>query len=360
MEKKSPHEHGLIRIVAFILLFCVLLVSYSYLIRPTFLFTESLTGLEEEEAPIDVLFVGGSSTLVYWSPLFAFERYGLSSYNLSDSAMAPALMQGMLEKALSLCNPELLVLDLRAFENFENDPATYTEGYFRTYTDSLPYSLERLKTINYAGQFVQFEFTPLTHYFDFIYYHGEWRTIGKLNWTAGPSSLYKGQFIPNWDLASVVLNPYKEVTRRAQLSEDNITILTDLLDYIESKDLNVLCLLNAYAFEGEEERAIYNSIFDILSERDVPYVDTNMYYEEIGLDGRTDFYNVNHVNAVGAEKYTDWLARWLIENYELEDHRSDARFDFWWKEMPEFNEAFQKGKQHYLDQIGAKEVTEAE
>ena len=96
MEKKSPHEHGLIRIVAFILLFCVLLVSYSYLIRPTFLFTESLTGLEEEEAPIDVLFVGGSSTLVYWSPLFAFERYGLSSYNLSDSAMAPALMQGML------------------------------------------------------------------------------------------------------------------------------------------------------------------------------------------------------------------------------------------------------------------------
>lgn len=366
MEEKKPREHGLIRIVAFILLFCVLLVSYSYLIRPYFTFKESFDTLKKEEAPIDVLFFGGSSTLVYWAPLLAFERYGISSYALSDIAMAPSMMTGLLEETLPICRPKLYVIDIRAFEHYETDPDTYREGPFRIYTDSMPYSLNRLKTINYSGQYAPFELSLLTHYFDFIYYHGEWRTLGKLNWkdsvdwNESPNELYKGYFMHTLPLSNVTLNAYEEVTEKVSLSEEGFTVLYDLLDYIESKNLPVLFMLNAYAFENEQERGMYNTIFDILDQRGFAYLDTNLYYEEMGLDGKTDFYNENHVNAIGTEKYTDWLAQWLIEHYELEDHSSDARFDSWWSEVPEFNEKFSSAKQHYWDQFYAREDTGAE
>jgi hypothetical protein len=163
-----------------------------------------------------------------------------------------------------------------------------------------------------------------------------------------------------WPLEEVTLNPYKEVTERIPLSEDGFTILIDLLDYVESRNLPVLFLLNAYAFENEQERAIYNTVFDILDEYGFPYLDTNMYYDEMRLDGETDFYNINHVNFIGAEKYTDWLAKWLVDHYELEDHSKDSRFESWRNAMPEFNEVFQKGKQHYWDQFNAKETVNAE
>lgn len=351
MDDRKKNTRGLMRIIAFALLIAMLLVCYSYYIRPDFIFTKSYRGLVEEEAPIDVLFIGGSSTLVYWSPMLAYDRYGISSYSLSDSAMATSLMMGILEESRSFCEPELYVIDLRATENFERFPETYTEGYFRTYTDSLPYSWNRTRMINYASRFAQFDFSPQALYFDFIYYHGQWRELPQ---GRNPTPLYKGQQIPCWAHEEVVLNPYREVAERAQLSRDGITMLTDLLDYIEAEGLPVLCLLNAYAFKDAQDRAIYNSVFDILEERGIPYLDTNLYYEEMGLDGATDFYNTTHVNILGAEKYTDFVARWLLEHYELADRRQDPQFASWEEAIPAFYEAFDYAKEFHWDLIRQK------
>jgi hypothetical protein len=42
-----------------------------------------------------------------------------------------------------------------------------------------------------------------------------------------------------------------------------------------------------------------------------------------------DFYNVDHVNALGAEKYTTFLEQYLSENYDLPDHRGEPDFETW-------------------------------
>ena len=356
MENQNKNLRGLVRITAFILLCCILFVNLSYFAKPLFVFAKSYKHLRKEDVPIDVLFLGGSSTLVYWSPMLAFDRYGISSYNLSDSGMAPSLLLGLLEESISVCDSKLYVIDLRAFENVETDSQMYNEWFYHTYTDSIPYSQNRIKMIEYAYQFADFEYSPLSAYVDFIYHHGEWRS-----WKShfrGESSilLYKGCHMPRVLHDSVILNPYTEVTARQPLSEDTVTILNDLLDFVEEKELSVLYLLNAYAFENAQERAIYNSIFDILEERGAPYLDTNLYYEEMGLDGATDFYNINHVNAIGMEKYTNWLTRWLVERYELEDHRNDPRFASWHEDLPAFYEEFDAVKQEYWKQIKEKEA----
>ena len=127
--------------------------------------------------------------------MLAYDRYGISSYNLSDSAMATSLMMGILEETRSFCYPELYVIGLRATENFEGSAESYTEGYFRTYTDSLPYSWNRTRMITYASQFAQFEYSPQALYLDFIYYHGQWRTLPSGRNT---TLLYKGQQMPCW------------------------------------------------------------------------------------------------------------------------------------------------------------------
>ena len=79
----------------------------------------------------------------------------------------------------------------------------------------------------------------------------------------------------------------------------------------------------------------------------------------MGLDGTTDFYNKDHVNAIGSEKYTEWVAQWLLEHYELEDHRDDPRFQTWREYLPSFYEEFDSAKQYYWNLIEEEEQINA-
>ena len=44
------------------------------------------------------------------------------------------------------------------------------------------------------------------------------------------------------------------------------------------------------------------------------------------LNFDTDFYNENHVNIFGADKYTDFLIAYLKEHYNLPDRRKDKEW----------------------------------
>ena len=62
--------------------------------------------------------------------------------------------------------------------------------------------------------------------------------------------------------------------------------------------------------------------------------------QALDLDWETDFYNSKHVNFLGAEKYTEYLSKYLEENYDLPDHRDDPKYESW-------EEAYQ----YYLDYV---------
>lgn len=51
--------------------------------------------------------------------------------------------------------------------------------------------------------------------------------------------------------------------------------------------------------------------------------------EELELDWKKDFYDPNHVNLAGAEKYTEFLAEYIAKNYKFEDHRYEEGYDSW-------------------------------
>lgn len=350
MQNKKNMQ-GMIRIVLFITLAVFLVVQVSYLMRPHLNFFVTSRALEQEQAPIDVLLIGGSSTFVFWSPMLAYQEYGISSFDYSDSAMAISLMKGLIEQSRSACTPKLYVIDIRAFENAERQPDVYTEGCFRIYSDVYPYSIKRHQLIHYASQFKNFQAQEKTLYWDLLYYHDQWRNKKKNDWVQTSDGIFKGQYMGASGFEPVELNAYTDCTARKPLSENTEKVLSDLMDYVEENNLPVLFLLNAYSFPDADMRATFNSVFDRLQERGMPCLDTNLYYQEMGLDGHTDYYNRDHVNAFGCEKYTKWLGKWLKEHYALADHRGEEAFEPWNQEAIQFNAAWDALKQHYTKLI---------
>lgn len=66
-----------------------------------------------------------------------------------------------------------------------------------------------------------------------------------------------------------------------------------------------------------------NTLCDILDERGYKYI--RFPLDEKIYDKTKDFIDDGHVNYYGAEKFTPVFAKYLVENYDLPDHRDDVR-----------------------------------
>ena len=64
----------------------------------------------------------------------------------------------------------------------------------------------------------------------------------------------------------------------------------------------------------------------------------------MGLDYKTDFYNNDHVNIFGADKYTKFLENYLIKNYQFKDYRKDKNFRDWYLYLDEWEDEYNETK----------------
>lgn len=110
------------------------------------------------------------------------------------------------------------------------------------------------------------------------------------------------------------------------LEEKSEKVYRDLLEYCKQKEINLLPMCFPYV-SADDSRI--NELRRIAEEYEFPFLDMNQYSETIGLDYSMDFLDKLHVNIVGADKCTKFLADYLVANYSLPDHRKDEAYASW-------------------------------
>lgn len=88
---------------------------------------------------------------------------------------------------------------------------------------------------------------------------------------------------------------------------------------------------------------------DMIQSYGFQYLNANEYYDEMNLDFSTDFYNKNHVNLFGAKKYTEFLEKYISQNYNLENHKGDPAYASWDEAYQEFQKQEEQHAQTVLD-----------
>lgn len=101
-----------------------------------------------------------------------------------------------------------------------------------------------------------------------------------------------------------------------------------LLDGSLTLDAQVLFVVSSQITLTAEESALCNASVSYVQERGWNCINfnTDQMFQELELNPENDFLDVNHMNYLGAEKYTDWLCAYLKSNYSLDDHRGDAAY----------------------------------
>ncbi len=330
-----------VKIIGFIV-FTVIIVkvfcNVTYLFRNTGLDRNNIVGIENEK--LDMVYVDGSAATMYWQPLKAWSDCGFTSYNYATHMIQAENIKFYLEEARKSQDPELFVIGVRAFEYYSDEE---NESGLRRGSDGMDItSMSRYKMIN--EYFHNRDISAYTHiapyYLDIEKYH---TNTGNL---ASPEA---------WGLINNDgVNPdkgwewpvsYKYMDRpvdfdtevRAELLPNCKKILIDLLEYCKEEELKVVFVVCPYQIsEWDQEK--YNTIEDIIESYGFDFINTNFYYDEMGIDFSTDFMDVSHVNLFGAEKYTEFLEKYIMDNYDMPDHRGDEEYDSWNEDYKRFME----------------------
>ena len=174
-------------------------------------------------------------------------------------------------------------------------------------------------------------------YFPIIRFHDRWNDLYTFDFKKTDEK-YKGSsnynnFISNAVDCSGALYDFEERIPVSQQLEDGIH---DLLDYCEEENVKVLFVLTPQSVKDATKRGQQNTLKDIVVERGFDMLDMNELVDEIGLNDRIDFYNREHTNLHGSIKVTDYLSRYLIENYGFEDKRGDENYADWEKDTKDY------------------------
>lgn len=363
------------RSVAAFLIFCIILgnvfLGITYVFRNTGHNREHITGIKEVK-DIDLVYIGGSAAFVYWQPPTAWHQYGITSYNYATDSMQAGTIKREIQEVLKYQKPELFVIDARAFQYWTEDSLDEIEAAgVRNVTDSMDYGWNRFQAIHDAFRYIKHDEDAdmASYYFDIAKYHSDLERLKDPSaWEMKKNekeSAYNGwEFVASHE----ALEMPKDIStdEREKIPEGSEKILKDLLKYCKKEELNVLFVVCPYFVKSDEQKQ-YNYIGDIIDSYGYDYLNTNYAYEELGLDYSRDFYNVNHVNPYGAEKYTHYLAQHIKMNYTLKDYRTEEN-EGWGEIYNAFVSADQSSKKtidtiiqnkesSYQEGLGLKNIT---
>lgn len=311
---------------------------------------------------IDVVLYGGSTLLRYYQPLEAYNEKGYTSYNYATSSARADLLKTYIEESRTSNDAILYVCDIRSMPMVTE---TITAASLRNWSDSIAvFSPQRIKGIT------SFLFTRdwkdrdiLSFYLDIVKYHNNYSSLASsYQWSyVKTGSIYdveKG-FEPN--KKAVPFDKPIITEERGELTEQQANALSELLDYCDDENLQILFIVCPYIIT-EADWKIFNTCGDIIQDRGYDYINFNDYYDAIGLDFETDFGDANHVNYLGAEKYTEYLMNYISDHYELPDHRGDEAYLNWdddYKKYTSQQASWKESIVSLVDQhLEAKEVGE--
>lgn len=316
----------------------------------------------EEQETIDVALIGSSEMYSSFSAPLAYEKYGFTSYPYATASSTSAAMKTQIKEVMRTQSPDLIVIEINAFLYATNNEEK--ESSIRNYIDNVPLNANKIEYI---------ENTPAVRklgrrefYLPIFKYHGVWNDY--------PAPWNKVKTRITQDLRGyTMLRGFKTTANRLvvkekvynpQLPVDETRgefepryeqYFRDFLQYCKDEKIDNLLFVR---FPHVVKKETYNRFTrgntagDILHEYGFSYINFERDETAMSYDAYNDYYNFDHLNIYGAEKFTDYFGKILTEKYNIgktnlteeQAAKWQNSVDFWHKFYAYTDNAIQKNK----------------
>lgn len=284
----------------------------------------------EEKEDFDVFFMGTSHMMDAVYPIELWRDFGITSYNLGNTAEPMDNTYWTLRLALKHHAPKVVVIDMAYLDRIQAEQM-HTYQFAHGFLDEIPLSLEKIRAIWSVfpeGKRAEFVF-PLA------LYHTRWEEIfdgpSQANTNAVPcmfgAELRAGRSEPG---------DYVRTKEMAQQELPGESALRAMVELCRQNGIAPVFTAVPYPASEEQQMAI-NRAQMIADELGVPFV--NLFDVEGLVDFETDCYDpASHLNPDGATKVTAYLGAWLVEQFAFADKRDDARYAHWQAALDQYEQ----------------------
>ena len=284
-----------------------------------------------QEEDFDVLFFGSSRVLNGIYPMELWEDYGMVSYNFGGHGNYIPVSYWVWKNSMDYNKPKLVVIDATFIQ--ENKPYRENTQQVHLSVDSFPLTKTKYDMVEdlFGDPDSDFYDNRYEFLFPFGSYHDRWNELTSDDFVVNDSP-EKGAEM-RIDVAKMVKadwlkeeDPWLEETLAKKY-------LRQWIKECKEQDIEVLLVQLPYA-ATRLEQTYSQGVEALAKELDVNYV--NMLYEDV-VNYHTDFYDTDgHLNPSGARKVTDYLGRYISENYDIPDHGRDEEYSFWYDDYQEY------------------------
>ena len=161
--------------------------------------------------------------------------------------------------------------------------------------------------------------------------HSKWEEISESNFRAEKNDLFiNGQLLLSDTLENCKReNEIEDIENNGDMEaipEINKKYFEEIVALCKQNNTDIILLRSAGMLEWSWNR--YNALEQLAKENDVKYMDINLLENEIGFLWQTDSVDGVHHNISGATKISNYLGKYIKDNYEIADARQEKIEEF--------------------------------
>ena len=355
----------------------------------------------EEKDSLDVVFIGASDCYASFAPGLAYEKFGITSFSYATASATAGAAKTMVKEVMRTQNPQKIVIEINAFlYGFDNENKVSS---VRNYIDNVPFNENKLEylqsgavpvdpskveqvnqpvkesTMDEAQSTDNTEPTapeveqptvPVTddlveYYLPIVKYHGTWNDYPE------PSGKYLTQMVTQHTDGATKLKGYRTQTakftpdpeypcinhtlaknnKKLALIPEYDTMLREFLQFLKDEKIdNVLFIRTPHMVDkstyGRFKRA--NEAGGIIKSYGFDYINFERDPETLAYTG-DDYYNMDHLNIYGANKFTNYFGTILTEKYGVKPTEKTDKQKANWDTAVEYYHRLYDYCDHYIN-----------
>ncbi len=323
---------GVIKVACFLVLLLVCFIGTTRLFQRK----DSVikyTDFFEQDADFDVLFFGSSHVVNGVFPMELWEDYGIVSYNCGGHGHQLATTYWHIQNILEHTTPQLIVMDI--FGIHYDAKYSAAEQLHESF-DIMPLNMTKYRAVQDLFDDPESEDYDdrWAYFWDFGVYHTRWNDLEEkdFNYEVNREKGAESRI----DVA--VPLEFTLVGTDKVYAEDSISqqYLCKIIEDCQARGIDILLTHVPYPTDlGYQEAA--NMTYKVAAKYNVPYIDFVQMNNVV--EYTTDCYDVSsHLNPSGARKVTDYLGRYIKQNYDIPDRRQDAEYEHWHEDYADYVE----------------------
>lgn len=301
----------------------------------------------KEEKNHDVIFVGDCEVFSNISPITLWEKYGVTSYIRGSAQQLIWQSYYLLEETLKYEKPKVVVFNVLAMKY--NEPQN--EAYNRMTLDGMKFSPIKLKSISAS-------LTPeedyITYLFPLLRYHSRWQDLSAedFKYLFQKKKISHNGYLMRVDTKPVTVVPSGKKLPDYDFGENSYKYLEKMTALCKEYNIPLVLIKSPSVYPYWYDQ--WNDQIDTFAkENDLLYINFLDHIKEMGIDFTTDTCDGGlHMNLAGAEKFTDFFGKILVDKFKLTDKRSDLALSQVWSEKADFYYAMKADQLKELKEYG--------